>query len=484
MNDSDDVFQRIFEDAGVGIFQTSPDGRFLRANQALAEMIGYDSPDDYVASISDIGSQIYVDPTTRPRFLALMERDGQVKNFVVRFRRKDGSEGWASESATPVRDGDGQVRFFIGTSVEITELVRLQQALDEAEGTYRDIFENANLGIYRSSTDGRQLRANPALVRLNGYEKESEQLEAVNDIALEWYVDPGRRAEFKRILDEHDRVEGFESEIFAHKTRRRLWISENAWVVRDSQGRVLYYEGTVQDITERKKAERAFDEARKLAEASSQAKSEFLANMSHELRTPLNAVIGFSDIMLREMFGPIGTERYRGYLRDINDSANLLLRLIEDILDVSKAEAGRLEIEEDVVDVSDIVTDSIRLIALRAEQGRISVVNEARDSVVRLRADARRVRQIVLNLLSNAVKFSREEGSVRVTIEIEDDGAALLTIEDNGVGMEEHEIEGAFEPFVQFGGPGRTREGTGLGLPLTRQLVELHGGSLVLESEP
>ncbi|MBT5433183.1 MAG: PAS domain S-box protein [Rhodospirillaceae bacterium] len=386
----DQVFRRIFEQAGVGIFQTTSDGRLLRANQTLAEMNGYESPKELIEDIRDVGAQIYVEATTRPRFLGLIERDGFVRNFVVRYRRRDGSEGWASETATPVRDQDGALLYFIGTTVDISELVRLQEALEEAEGTYRDIFDNANIGIYRSSPEGRQLRANPALVRLNGYETEAEQLNGVNDIAAEWYADPGRRDEFKRILEAADRVENFESEIFAHKSRRRLWISENAWVVRDAGGKVLYYEGTVQDITNRKRAEQAFEEAHKVAEASSQAKSEFLANMSHELRTPLNAVIGFSDLMLREMFGPVGTERYRGYLRDINDSANLLLRLIEDILDVSKAEAGKLALEDDMIDLSDIVADSIRLIAPRAEQNKIAIMNETREGTVRLLADGRR----------------------------------------------------------------------------------------------
>ena len=484
MNDDLGIFREIFEAAGVGIFQTSPDGRFLRANQTLAAMNGYADARELIAAIGNVATDIYVDPSTRVRFLDLIEKNGRVSNFVVRYRRRDGELRWASETATPVRDGAGTLLYFVGTSIDITELVRLQEALEETSGNYRDIYENANIGIYRSSPAGKQLRANPALVRLNGYETEAQQLASVNDIATEWYVDPNRREEFKQQMAREGRVSGFESEIFTHRSRRRIWISENAWVVRDGRGDVLYYEGTVQDITERKRAEYALEEARRAAEDSSRAKSEFLANMSHELRTPLNAVIGFSDIMLREMFGAIGSERYRGYLRDINESAHLLLHLIEDILDMSRSEAGKLELQEDVVDLGDIVADCIRLITVRAERDGIQIINAAGYNEARLLCDGPRMRQIVLNLLSNAVKFTGRGGRVQVSIGPAHDGWLQLAVDDTGCGIAAEDLARAFEPFVQLGRQPGTREGTGLGLPLTRQLVEAHGGTVELESEP
>src|SRR5262249_12623671 len=208
---------------------------------------------------------------------------------------------------------------------------------------------NALDGIYRSSPAGRQLRANPALVRLNGYDNEAEMLRSVNDISTEWYVEQGRRAEFMRILQEQGKVENFVSEIYRHKTRERIWVSENARLVRDAQGHPLFYEGTVRDITALKRTEDALVAARRAAEASDVAKSQLLANVSHELRTPLNAIIGFSEIMQHEMLGPLGESRYRDYAQDIRESGLHLLAIINDLLDLSKISAGRLELQEEVV---------------------------------------------------------------------------------------------------------------------------------------
>ena len=478
------IYCALFEHSGAGIFQATPEGRFVRANPALARMFGYGSAARMLAEIDDIGGQLYVEPGRREELLRAVRACGRVANFVSEMRRRDGDTIWVSETVTEVGGGEGP-SWYVGTMIDVSELIRTQQALGEAERGYSDIFHHAAEGIYRSSPDGRQLRANPALVRLNGYESEAEMLAAIDDLAVEWYVEPGRRAEFQRRLEQDGRVANFESEIYRHRTRERIWVSENARLVRDVDGAPLYYEGSVLEITARKQAETAMRAAAQAAEAASRAKSAFLANITHELRTPLNAIIGFTDIMRAEMFGPLGSPRYKSYLGDVQDSAQMLLQLIEDILDVSKAEAGKLDLTEEAVEVGPLVAACVRMLEARAASGEVKLVDEVPAGLPLIHADPRRLRQIVLNLLSNAVKFTPEGGRVEIAAWLAEDGGLAIAVSDSGIGMSEDELAQALQPFVQLDRAGRRRqEGTGLGLPLCRQLVELHGGELRLASVP
>ena len=219
------------------------------------------------------------------------------------------------------------------------------------------------------------------------------------------------------------------------------------------------------------------------AEAQSEAKSAFLATISHELRTPLNAIIGFAGLMEDQRFGPLGAPRYREYVTDIKNSGEHLLGLINNILDLSRAEAGKLHLQEDVVDVADVAEVCVRQMQLRAAESGLRLELALPASPLMLRGDASKLRQILFNLLSNALKFTPVEGHVLLKIEYASDGGINLVVKDSGVGMSPADIPLAMQPFTQLDNRlARRYEGTGLGLPLTRSLVELHGGSLRLES--
>ena len=475
------AYRLIFDNAGVGIFKSTPDGRYLMVNPAMAELLGFDSVEAMLqVDIRDL----YADPKRRNEFKRLVARHGQVRDFVIEARRIDGEPIWVSETATLVRDAAGRPDYYIGTIIDITRRVEALQALVSAERDYREIFEHATIGIYRSSLDGRQLRANPALVRLNGYETEDEMLVAINDIASEWYVDPERRSQFVDHLARDGRVEGFVSEVYRHRTRERIWITESARLVRDEDGRPLYYEGTVQDITGQIRARETLLETRTEAEAASRAKSAFLANMSHELRTPLNAIIGFAEVMEHEVFGPLGSPRYQDYLNDIRSSGLHLLQLLDDILDLSKVEAGKLELDEGRCDLPAIFGEAVRMLRPLAQQRGISVTVEVQAGALpQIRGDVRRLRQVALNLISNGVKYNRRGGSVKVTLTGEPAEGVRVVVADSGIGIAPENRERVFEPFTQLNrAQSERQEGTGLGLPLCRQLVELHGGHLTLES--
>ncbi|HWE72446.1 MAG TPA: HAMP domain-containing sensor histidine kinase [Stellaceae bacterium] len=220
------------------------------------------------------------------------------------------------------------------------------------------------------------------------------------------------------------------------------------------------------------------------AQAANRAKSEFLANMSHELRTPLNAIMGFSQIIAEETLGPIGTGKYIEYSRDINGSAQHLLAIINDILDLARIEAGKSELNEEPLDPQMIVNSCIRVVSERAKIAGVTINFDPARSNFLFRGDERKLKQVLINLLSNAVKFTLSGGTIDVQWHLITDRCAQLTVADTGIGIAPADLARVLQPFAQAeSGLNRRYEGTGLGLPLTRGLVELHGGTFCLESE-
>ena len=225
--------------------------------------------------------------------------------------------------------------------------------------------------------------------------------------------------------------------------------------------------------------------ARQEAEATSRAKTEFLANVSHELRTPLNAIIGLSEIVKDELLGPVGEPKYRDYADDIHKSGHHLLELINDILDISKVESGRDELNEEIISVPDLVHSALTLTRQRAIDDRIELVIDCPEDLPPLNADNRKMKQILVNLLSNAIKFTEADGKVTLKAWCRPESGYVFQVIDTGIGIALDDIPKALSIFGQIDGEiSRKNKGTGLGLPLTKALTELHSGSLDLQSEP
>ena len=245
------------------------------------------------------------------------------------------------------------------------------------------------------------------------------------------------------------------------------------------------YCAVVRDITQWKRAEEELTQARSLAERASSQKTDFLARVSHEIRTPLNAIIGFSELMMDEKFGPIGNDRYRDYLRDINRSGNHVLDLVNDLLDISKIEAGEQEMNYEAVSLNDALAEAVAMMQPQANRDRVIIRSSFASRLPDVVADLRSVRQIALNLMSNAIRYTQAGGQVIVSTSYEPTGDITVRIRDTGIGMSSAEIDQALKPFKQVNALKRQRgDGTGLGLPLTKAMVEANRARFAISSTP
>jgi PAS domain S-box-containing protein len=379
------------------------------------------------------------------------------------------------------RGADGEIAAIIGVVQDVTAKVQAEEALKEREGAYRFMTDEASDIIARHSAEGRLIFVSPAVKRILGFEPK----EMFGRTAFEG-AHPDDIAGIKAALADARQRNETGSYVYRvkHRDGQFVWLETHLRFVADQKTGV--FEGAIsvsRDVTARKQFEEELNAARERAEAASHTKSRFLANMSHELRTPLNAIIGFSDILSREMFGPLGNPRYTEYATLINESGAMLLDLINDLLDMSKIEAGKFELHYEDVLVSESIAGSIRLVSRRAEEKNVTISANIEPEGLTLRADQRAFKQIMLNLLSNAVKFTEANG--KIDVDAIGRGPGLrLTVRDTGIGIPSDVLPRLARPFEQASNdPARAHGGSGLGLALVKSLTQLHGGEFTIKSK-
>ena len=371
------------------------------------------------------------------------------------------------------------------TMRDVTTRIRAQAALEETERRLAAAVSNFPGAIYQRLMDAEGNISYPFISRgikeMIGVEAE----EVVESPELLMEIVPFEvRSRIREAIEMSAReMTPFEIEapVFS-STGHQVWLRSVARPRPYPNGGVIW-DGVFQDITERTLARQALQAAKDEAEAANRAKSYFLANVSHELRTPLNAVIGYSEVLRDEIFGPMNHEKYHEYSKDIHASGTHLLELIEDILDLSKIETGNIVVDEKEINVGNMMEETMRIAAPAIQKGNFDLTVQIAPEFPILQADEIRLRQVLLNLLSNSFKFTPEGGRICVKVDINDDGEPEFSVSDTGIGIAPEDIQHVLAPFGRVEQPTiDNARGTGLGLPLSKSLVEMHGGTFRLSS--
>lgn len=483
MTDEELRYKNYFQAMPIPRFVVSVEGRnvfkVVEANDLVLKYFGLTSTQIINQALSD-----FLDPDNQQHFQQAFEVCLSKQRAVTIQSLPDVPSAIRVYGfyISPIKGDDGKVKYLdVVGQLDVADQSILQRERDDAIMLMTSIFEVGEIGIIITDHNGRIIRVNESFIRTYGWSRE----ELINSDFV-GLVTPDERNTAKRNHTEFIRT--------GARTTGELKIIRKDGAIANilyttatlelSQKR-RFQVTTVMDITLRKQMEESLRYAKDQADTASHAKSTFLANMSHELRTPLNAIIGFSEMIIKETFGKLGNEKYKEYLKDVHSSANHLLEIINEVLDMSKIEAGRVELDEEEINVHDLVKSVIRMMESRAFSNRISMRTDISPSLPNLLADERLVRQILINIVANAVKFSNNGGFVEIGANVLDDGRMQINVKDNGIGIPKNRIKQAMEPFGQVMDKAENSrpQGTGLGLPLAKAMTELHEGVLSIDSD-
>jgi two-component system cell cycle sensor histidine kinase PleC len=456
----------------------SPEGKFLRVNDTLCALFGYSEKELQGKTISDM-----VIADDRPAFLnslrslnlceeedidpivdfeaRMIDCNASPLCFDWRLKRIGGHIYCVGKDLTAIKEHE-------------TELRRREQQLSEAESIGR-------MGHWKWRTGESRISFSKEIYRIFGIDREEFEPTIENLNSLIHRRDVGRLIQaFQRaILEKND----YDMEFRAMRPDGEVrYVRCRGRCEKDEEDEVVGLFGIMQDITERTLYEINLKEAKDSAERAYAAKSQFLANMSHELRTPLNAIIGFSEMMQRQLLGPIGTDKYLEYIDGIRKSGEHLLDLISDILNMSKIEAGKYDLDLEQLNISKVIKLAMHMVESKAQDAGLSLSADIEKEDIAVVADRRAVMQIVLNLLSNSIKFTGAGGTVKIHCTGRRDYISLK-VSDNGAGIPANKLKSITRPFEQAASEyTREHEGSGLGLAITKELAEMHGGSIHIDS--
>jgi PAS domain S-box-containing protein len=473
------ALKAIFDNAPVELYLKDTEGRYLQINRRFEELFDVKN-EDLVGKLPDNAHDPELAERTRQHDLGVL-KSGEV---VIREENAITKQGprILHTIKFPIFDDQKNITGLGAVVSDITEQMQASESLKQSHSIQEAILSNIDQGLSMADVNGQIIAYNKRFLEINDFpsslfetEKTYEDLAHFN--AERGHYGPGEISEL--VASRLERVNASEPSV-----DEKVLSDGRTFKIRRQplpDGSILI---TDTDITDQKNAEKALQEALKRAEQANQAKSEFLAAMSHDLRTPLNAIIGFSELIETKIFGSLGDPRYDEYATNIHMSGKLLISLIDDILDLSKIEAGKYELHEENIDVASLAESSMNMISAMSEARKIKLSINIEQGIPLLRGDKRTLTQLLNNLLSNAVKFTPEEGEIIISAKATRDGAAKIQVTDTGIGMSIDDISRATKPFEQMDSAlSRPHEGTGLGLHLCQRFMNLHGGTFEIESE-
>ena len=485
---SEEKYRGLMASLDSAIHAVDAEGRFLFINEVAAEQLGLTPPEVTGKTLHDL----FPEPAANRQLERVRQVMCEDRKIISEWQGAfHGEARWYRTSALPIYDETGHASYVLVNSTDIHDLKLAQQALQELNQTLeervrqrtaevQDLYENAPNGYHSLDRSGNLSMVNQTELTWLGYTREEMLGRPFAD-----FITPQSQHIFQdnyALFKQRGWVRGLEYDLI-RKDGTTLHTLLDAVAVYDEHGTYVMSRSTMIDNTERKKAEETMYRANADLARAARTKDEFLANMSHELRTPLNAVLGLSEALQEQISGPLN-ERQLHLLSNIEASGRHLLMLINDILDLSKVEAGRLDLQIETVTVVDVCQSSLMFVKEQALKKMLQLGFQLDDQGAEMEADPRRLKQMLVNLLSNAVKFTPANGHVRLDVTTDAEaGVIRFAVQDNGIGIAPENLAQLFQPFKQLDSSlNRQHEGTGLGLALVRRLVELHGGSVTVES--
>ncbi len=473
LRESEERYRGLVENSSEGMYRSTWEGRFITVNRALASILGYSSVEELLTSVTNFDRDLYVHPNARSRFVEEIRKNGSVSNYEFYCKRKDGSYIWVALSTRCVYDKQGKFQYFEGIFQDISERKAAATNLRKALELQRKLLATAATGVFMVNHNRHVTMVNDAFCQITGFSREDvigKPCELFSPDSCEEQCSLFKMPENTPLFREQCTIKT--------KDGRSLIALKNTSPIRDETGAVVGGVESFSDVTE-------LVEARIVAESANRAKSDFLANMSHEIRTPMHGIIGMTDLL----WNTNPTSEQKEYLEAVRMSADALLSLINDVLDLSKIEAGKLELSPAEFNIRDCVGKVIALLTPQARAKDLALTYSVADDVPEhLLGDQERLRQILTNLIGNAIKFTEAgDVSVKVALVSKNDTTVKLrmAVSDTGIGMNAEQQERIFLPFEQAEkSTTRKHGGTGLGLAISSRLVKMMKGRIWVESEP